>query len=181
MAINLDRPRRVAGNGALAHNQEARRPQRAVSTRRPGEPVKSTPADDLAQRERYFGPGDAWLCYASHEELQAVYGEYGSGPVDAWLCYASNEELTAAYPHNSASVAAGNGQTKVSIAGLTAAKPLPKMSPLELRRIMPLKEAAKFTGMSVDTLQRHHADKIRRLSPRRLGMRVADALQIGGR
>jgi hypothetical protein len=58
------------------------------------------------------------------------------------------------------------------------ATPRQKMSPLELRRIMPLKEAAKLTGMSVDTLRRHHRDKIRRLSPRRLGMCVADALQI---
>jgi hypothetical protein len=90
-------------------------------------------------------------------------------------------EYRSLVPHNLANVAADSEQAKVSIAALTAATPLPKIPPLELRRIMPLNEAARLTGMSVDTLRWHHRDKIRRLSPRRLGMCVADALQIGGR
>jgi hypothetical protein len=53
-----------------------------------------------------------------------------------------------------------------------------QLTAIELHRIAPLVEAARLAGVSVDTLQRHHADKILRLSPRRLGMRVRDALLL---
>jgi hypothetical protein len=49
---------------------------------------------------------------------------------------------------------------------------------LELQRIASLKEAAELCGASEDTLKRHHGDKIIRLGPRRLGMRVRDALML---
>jgi hypothetical protein len=52
------------------------------------------------------------------------------------------------------------------------------LSPLELARIAPLPECAQLAGCSVDTLERHHADKILRVSPRRVGMRVRDALLL---
>jgi hypothetical protein len=55
---------------------------------------------------------------------------------------------------------------------------LPPLSPLELWRIAPLPEAAHLAGMSVDTLERYHGDKIIRLSQRLKGMRVGDALRI---
>lgn len=55
---------------------------------------------------------------------------------------------------------------------------LPSVSPIELRRVVDLDEAARLTGLSKDTLKRHHRDKIRKLSPRRLGMRVGDALAL---
>ena len=55
---------------------------------------------------------------------------------------------------------------------------LPPVAPIELRRIADLDEASRLSGLSVDTLKRHHANKIRRLSPRRLGMRVGDALAL---
>src|SRR5262249_62274424 len=53
-----------------------------------------------------------------------------------------------------------------------------RLTAIELQRVASLSEAARLAGVSVDTLQRHHADKILRLSPRRLGMRVRDALSI---
>ena len=49
---------------------------------------------------------------------------------------------------------------------------------LELQRITSLQEASHLSGMSIDTLKRRYTEKIIRLSPRRLGMRVRDALQL---
>jgi len=49
---------------------------------------------------------------------------------------------------------------------------------LEMQRIIPLQAAAKICGLSPDSLKRNHAGKIIRLGPRRLGIRVADALTI---
>jgi hypothetical protein len=54
-----------------------------------------------------------------------------------------------------------------------------KLTATELQRVASLTEAARLAGVSKDTLQRHHADKILQLSPRRLGMRVRDALSLG--
>jgi len=48
----------------------------------------------------------------------------------------------------------------------------------ELQRIVSLKEAAFLRGVSEDTLRRREPDKIIRVSPRRLGMRLADALMV---
>jgi hypothetical protein len=54
-----------------------------------------------------------------------------------------------------------------------------KLSPdLELKRIIPLPQAAKISSLSVDSLKRHHADLLVQLSPRREGMRVGDALML---
>jgi hypothetical protein len=47
---------------------------------------------------------------------------------------------------------------------------------LALARIVTLREASELAGVSPDTLKRRHPTKIIRLSPRRLGMRVRDAL-----
>ena len=55
---------------------------------------------------------------------------------------------------------------------------LPPVAPIELRRVVDLDEASRLSGLSKDTLRRHHASKIRKLSPRRLGMRVGDALAL---
>lgn len=49
---------------------------------------------------------------------------------------------------------------------------------MELEKIVGMNEAASLSGVSEDTLKRHHSDKIIRLSPRRLGMRVRDALRL---
>jgi hypothetical protein len=52
-----------------------------------------------------------------------------------------------------------------------------KLSPeLELERIVPLQQAAELQSTSVDTLKRRHRDKIIKLSPRRLGMKLKHAL-----
>ena len=56
--------------------------------------------------------------------------------------------------------------------------PLDHLSWLELNRIASLQEASRLSGLSRDSLRRHHADKIVKLSPRRSGMRVVDALTI---
>jgi hypothetical protein len=47
---------------------------------------------------------------------------------------------------------------------------------LALARIVTLREAAQLAGCSEDTLKRRHSSKIIRISPRRLGMRIRDAL-----
>jgi hypothetical protein len=49
---------------------------------------------------------------------------------------------------------------------------------LRLKRIIPLREAADLCGVSEDTLRRNHADKCIQVSPRRLGMRLGDALML---
>ena len=48
----------------------------------------------------------------------------------------------------------------------------------ELDRILPLGQAAEISSLSADTLKRRHPDKLIRLSPRRLGMRLRDALMF---
>jgi len=48
----------------------------------------------------------------------------------------------------------------------------------ELDRIISLQEAEKISSLSVDSWKRHHADKVIELSPRRLGVRLRDALML---
>jgi hypothetical protein len=50
---------------------------------------------------------------------------------------------------------------------------------LELERWLTLDEVAEFLGLSEDSIRRHHGHLIRRLSPRRVGMKLRDALTIG--
>ena len=45
-----------------------------------------------------------------------------------------------------------------------------------LERIVSLKEAARLRGTSVDTLRRRFSHKFVRISPRRLGMKIRDAV-----
>jgi hypothetical protein len=52
------------------------------------------------------------------------------------------------------------------------------LPPLELLRIAEMPEASRLAGLSGDTLEREHSDKIVRLSKRRKGMRVAHALML---
>jgi hypothetical protein len=52
---------------------------------------------------------------------------------------------------------------------------------LELLRVLPVREAAEVAGISLDTLRRNHPDIILKLSTRRVGVRLRDALAIGGR
>jgi hypothetical protein len=46
-------------------------------------------------------------------------------------------------------------------------------------RMLTLAEASVITGISPDTLRRHYQSIIRRLSPRRVGIRLKDALSVG--
>jgi hypothetical protein len=50
---------------------------------------------------------------------------------------------------------------------------------LELERILPLSEVQELTSLSLDSLVRHHGERIITLSPRRRGMRLRDVLAIG--
>jgi hypothetical protein len=54
-----------------------------------------------------------------------------------------------------------------------------ELSQLELMRIVPLSEASRLSGIGRWTLKRSYADKLIRLSERRYGMRLRDALMIG--
>jgi hypothetical protein len=49
---------------------------------------------------------------------------------------------------------------------------------LELLRFASMPEAERLSGLSEDSLRRHHRDKIKKLSPRRDGIRVIDALML---
>jgi len=60
----------------------------------------------------------------------------------------------------------------------TDEKPSDQLPLVERLRIISLGEAARLAGISEDGLRRHHPDKLIRLSPRRVGMRVGDALMI---
>ena len=56
---------------------------------------------------------------------------------------------------------------------------IPLKRDLELERLVSLAEASDLTGLSIDSLRRHYSHLIRRLSPRRLGIKLRDALGIG--
>ena len=49
---------------------------------------------------------------------------------------------------------------------------------LELERIITLDQAAELSGISPDGWRRHYPHLIRRLSPRRVGVKLKDALSI---
>ncbi len=48
----------------------------------------------------------------------------------------------------------------------------------ELDRIVTLQEAAKMSSLSPASWKRNHPDKILKLSPRRLGIRLRDVLML---
>ena len=57
-----------------------------------------------------------------------------------------------------------------------------KLSPdLELQRIITLQEAERISSLSSDSWKRHHSDKIIEMSPRRLGVRLRDALMLSSK
>jgi hypothetical protein len=52
------------------------------------------------------------------------------------------------------------------------------LSQRDPRSMVMLGEASEFTGLSEDTLRRRHRKRFRQLSPRRVGMSVADVIEI---
>src|SRR4051794_12357048 len=64
-------------------------------------------------------------------------------------------------------------------AEMSSRQTVPDADPLELLKIVTLERVTELTTLSADSLKRHHAGKVRRLGPRRLGMRLGDALAIG--
>jgi hypothetical protein len=55
-------------------------------------------------------------------------------------------------------------------------EPLPRRC--ELDQIISLQAAERASSLSVDSWKRHHRDKLVRLSPRRYGVRLRDALML---
>jgi hypothetical protein len=53
-----------------------------------------------------------------------------------------------------------------------------KLSELELSRIIPISEAVELSSISDDGWRRHHADKLIKLTPKRVGVRLRHALFI---
>jgi hypothetical protein len=53
-----------------------------------------------------------------------------------------------------------------------------KISPLERERIASMAEIRHLTGLSRDTIVRHHGNKLIRLSARRVGMKIKDVLAL---
>jgi hypothetical protein len=53
------------------------------------------------------------------------------------------------------------------------------VSAFEMERVVSLNDAAMLSGLSRDTLRRNYPDLIRKLSPRRVGVRLKDVLAIG--
>jgi hypothetical protein len=54
----------------------------------------------------------------------------------------------------------------------------PPLDPIEWHRVIDLKEVCRLTGLSLDTLKRHHSKNIITLSPRRRGMKLGIALSL---
>jgi hypothetical protein len=54
----------------------------------------------------------------------------------------------------------------------------PEKFTVEMKRIVPLAEGARLRGVSIDTFRRTMRHKFIKLSPRRLGIRIADALAL---
>jgi hypothetical protein len=52
------------------------------------------------------------------------------------------------------------------------------ISSIEGMRVISLPEAARLNGISVDTIRRQHPDKILKMSDKRIGMRLKDALSL---
>ena len=50
---------------------------------------------------------------------------------------------------------------------------------IEMRRVLPLEQVTEITNLSRDTIKRQFPHLILKLSPRRFGMRLSDALGIG--
>ena len=48
----------------------------------------------------------------------------------------------------------------------------------ELDRIVSLEQAARLCSLSADTIKRRHGDRLVQLSPRRVGIRIRDALLL---
>jgi hypothetical protein len=65
-------------------------------------------------------------------------------------------------------------------AALAAARSKAPLTPnwIELQRVIPLGEASRLSSLSIDTIKREHPEKVIRLSPRRCGMRLGDALNL---
>jgi hypothetical protein len=50
---------------------------------------------------------------------------------------------------------------------------------LELERMLTMPEVSELTGLSPDSIKRHYGHLIRRISPRRVAIKLRDALSIG--
>ena len=63
----------------------------------------------------------------------------------------------------------------------TTKHPIPpssELSALERERVLGKAETVRVSGMSWDTIRRNHGDKIIRLSPRRVGVKLRDVISL---
>jgi hypothetical protein len=82
--------------------------------------------------------------------------------------------------------AANNPELVVALSGkLAKLAALPDFAPnrpipleLQLERIVSLEQAAELSGLSPDTWRRRFPEKIKRLSPRRVGVKLREALML---
>jgi hypothetical protein len=57
---------------------------------------------------------------------------------------------------------------------------LPELTAIELERCVSLAEAARIKGISADTFRRRYGHTIRRISVRRIGVKVRDLMELIG-
>ena len=50
---------------------------------------------------------------------------------------------------------------------------------LELERLITIEKASEIVGISDNSFRRHYGHLIRRITPRRIGVRVRDLLTVG--
>jgi hypothetical protein len=50
---------------------------------------------------------------------------------------------------------------------------------LELEKLITIERASEIVGISDDSFRRHYGHLIRRITPRRIGVRVRDLLTVG--
>jgi hypothetical protein len=56
--------------------------------------------------------------------------------------------------------------------------PPPLPPEIELERVLSMPEIMRLTTLSHDTIVKHYRHRLVRISPRRIGMRLKDVLQI---
>jgi hypothetical protein len=99
----------------------------------------------------------------------------------ALLAIAGQLELVADDPE-AVSALSGRLAKLATDSDLIAASGHPRVElPLELQleRFLSLDQAAALSGVSPDTWRRRYPDKIKRLSPRRVGIKLRDVIAIG--
>ena len=78
-----------------------------------------------------------------------------------------------------ASVSSGHGKLSLPRKSDASFRARGPPEGLELERMLTLPEVSELTGLSPDSIKRHYGHLIRRMSPRRVAVKLRDALSIG--